>query len=254
MIYIVIIKVPKGYEYRQIFKHKISKRITFAKGCIIRKTANRHGGRTMRIERVDENKIKVLLDDNEAKEWNITVKNISENTPEVQKMFWHAIRVAKESIDFSIDGAKLFVETIPSCDSGIGMFITKVCSDAELREAVSRCSYKGKIRRNELRPNTEQPLKLRKCVYRFDDFDSVCDAAKVLKDKYIGMSTLYKLNGEFYLCLIPRGPVSLCETEVVLPEFAQRLSHGQYVHGKLNEYGTKMIEYDAIDVLNEYFG
>ncbi len=208
----------------------------------------------MRIERVDENKIKVLLDDNEAKEWNITVKNISENTPEVQKMFWHAIRVVKENIDFSIDGAKLFVETIPSCDSGIGMFITKVCNDAELREAVSRCSYKGKIRRNELKPDATQMLKRRKCVYRFDDFDSVCDAAKVLRGKYIGMSTLYKMNGEFYLCLIPRGPVSLCEAEVMLPEFAQRLSHGQYVHGKLNEYGTKMIEYDAIDILNEYFG
>ena len=118
---------------------------------------------------------------------------------------------------------------------------------------MSRCSYKGKIRKNELKPNTEHTLKRRKCIYRFDDFDSVCDAAKVLWGRYIGMSTLYKMNEEFYLCLIPRGPVSLCEMEVMLPEFAQRLSHGQYVHGKLNEYGTKMIEYDAIDVLNEYF-
>lgn len=208
----------------------------------------------MKIERVDENKIKVLLDDREAKEWNITIKNISENTPEVQKMFWYAMRVAKERIDFSIDGAKLFVETIPSCDSGIGMFITKVCNDAELREAVSRCSYKGKIRRNELKSNADSVSKRRKCVYRFDNFDSVCDAAKVLRNKYIGISTLYKMNGEFYLCLIPREPISLCEAEVMLPEFAHRLSHGQYVHGKLNEYGTKMIEYDAIDILNEYFG
>ena len=208
----------------------------------------------MRIERVDENKIKVLLDDTEAKEWNITMKNISENTPEVQKMFWHAMRMARENMDFSIDGAKLFVEAIPSCDSGIGMFITKVFSDSDLREAVNRCSYKGKIRKNELKPDIEQAVKRRKCVYRFDSFDSVCGAAKVLYGKYIGISSLYKMNEEFYLCMIPEEPISLCEAEIMLPEFAHRLSHGPYVHGKLNEYGTMMIENNAINILNEYFG
>ena len=34
-------------------------------------------GYYMRIEKISDNKIKVLIDDSEAKEWNITFKSIS---------------------------------------------------------------------------------------------------------------------------------------------------------------------------------
>lgn len=203
----------------------------------------------MKIERITENKIKVLINDTEAKEWNITLKKISENSPEAQQMFRHAISMAKQSIDFSIDGAKLFVETIPSCDSGIGMLITKVCSDRELANAMDNCSYKGKIRRSELK----QAAKLRKYIYRFGDFDSVCAAAGELNGRYVGLSVLYQLDEEFYLYLIPKEAVSLCEADIILSEFAERVPHGQYVHGRLNEYGTLMIDKNAIEILNQYF-
>ncbi|MBQ7108872.1 MAG: adaptor protein MecA [Clostridia bacterium] len=207
----------------------------------------------MKIERVDENKIKVLLDDIEAKEWNVTVKNISENTPEVQKMFWHAIRLAKDSVNFSVDGAKLFVETIPSCESGIGMLITRVCSDKELQRAVENCAYKGKIHRRDLRGETEIREKRRKCIYKFDSFDSVCAGAASLYDRYSGMSALYKMDEEFYLCLVPDGAVSLCEAEIILPEFAEKYKSSQYVHGLLNEHGKVMIKENAVGILNMYF-
>ncbi len=207
----------------------------------------------MKIERVDENKIKVLLDHAEAKEWNITTKSIYENTPEVQKMFWHAIRMAKENMNFSIDGAKLFVETIPSYESGLGMLITKACTDEEFSKAVENCSYKGKLKRTELKADAQRREKRRKCIFCFESFDSVCSAVGELFGRYIGSSSLYKMNERFYLCLVPSEPISLCEAEILLPEFASRLSNSQYVHGRLGEYGALMIEDNAIEILNEYF-
>lgn len=207
----------------------------------------------MKIERINANKIKVLIDDNEAKEWNITPKKISQNTPEAQQMFRRAINMAKESIDFSIDGAKLFVETIPFYTDGIGMLITRVCNDNELKEAVNNCSYKGKIRRSELRADTEKPVRRRKYIYKFEDFDTLCAAAGELDGKYRGHSALYKLDERFYLYLIPMDAVSICEAGILLCEFAERIPHGQYIHGRLNEYGTVMIEKNAINILNKYF-
>ena len=207
----------------------------------------------MKIERVNENKIKVYIDDLEAREWNITAGKICKNTPEAQKMFWHAIQLAKESVDFSIDGAKLFVETIPSVESGIGMFITRVCSESDLEEAVNNCGYKGRLRRSELRPANEEAPKKKKYIYRFEDFDGVCAAAGELSERYFGASVLYKMDEEFYLYLVPEDPVSLCETEITMAEFAQRVPHGQYVHGRLSEYGTVMIPEGAINVLGKYF-
>ncbi len=207
----------------------------------------------MRIERINENKIKVLIDDAEAKEWNVTLKKISENTPEAQRMFNRAITMARDSIDFSIDGAKLFVEAIPSYSDGIGMLITKVFSDAELQDAVSNCSYKGKIRRGEVTRAIERPVKRRKYIYKFEDFDSVCAAAGELDKKYAGFSTLYKMEERFYLYLIPETPIELLDADILLSEFSERVPNGQYMHGRLNEYGVIMIEENALDIINKFF-
>ncbi len=206
----------------------------------------------MKIERINENKIKVLINHSEAKEWNITLKNISENTPEVQKMFWRAIGMAKESVDFTVDGAKLFVETIPCDDSGIGMLITKVCNEQELKNAVDSCGYKGKIRHSELKAKTSRAGGCRS-IYRFESFEDVCSAARELKNRYRGLSTLYKMEEKYYLYMVTHDPLTVCETEIILSEFAGKVESSQYVHGRLNEHGSIMIENNTIEVMNQYF-
>ena len=207
----------------------------------------------MKVERVNENKIKVLIDSDEARALNITPAKISENAPEVQKMFWRAIHIAEENGEFSLDGAKLFVETIPSYENGIGMMITRVCSEDELEKAIDNCGYKGKIRRSELRPTESAPKKQRKYIYKFRDFEAVCSAAEQLKGKYFGGSVMYKMGEEFYLYLTPADALSAYESDIILPEFGSKVPHGQYAHGRLNEYGEVMIDKDALEIIDKYF-
>ncbi len=207
----------------------------------------------MKIERINENKIKVMIDNEEAKEWNITLSNISKNTPEVQKMFWRAIGMAKESVDFTVDGARLFVETMPALESGIGMMITKVSNDSDLKAAVENCGYKGKIQSSELKPqNGNRPSVLRR-IYKFDDFEDVCSAARELKNIFTGKSSLFKMEDAYYLYMVTGDPLSVCEAEIVLSEFASKVANSQYIHGRLSEYGSMMIENDTIEVVNQYF-
>lgn len=209
-------------------------------------------GLAMKIERINENKIKVMIDDAEAREWNITVKNISENTPEVQKMFWRAINMAKTDADFSVDGAKLFVETLQPSSGGIGMLITRVCSESDLKSAVQDCAYKGKLRFRELRPSAGV-VKRRKYIYKFDSFDDVCSAVEVLGDRYSGISALYNMEDEYYLYMVPSDTAAFGDTNMLLSEFAERVPHSQFVHGRLNEYGQAMIGESAVDVLRKHF-
>lgn len=207
----------------------------------------------MRIERINENKIKVLIDADEAMANNLTLKDVTDNTKEAQKMFWQVLRLAEENMDFSVGSAKLFVETIPSCKEGIGMMITKVCTEEDINKAVDNCSYKGKIKRSELKPVKNNDNRKRKYIFKFESFDAVCDGAGQLVKRYFGISTLYKYDEAFYLYLVPSDPISLCEAETVLSEFAVKQSNGQYLHGRLNEYGKVMIENNALDILSEYF-
>lgn len=206
----------------------------------------------MKIEKISDNKIKVLIDDQEAKEWNISFKNISENTPEVQEMFWTAIRLAEKNVDFSVEGAKLFVEAVPGAEKeGFGMLITRVCNDAELQTAIGNCGYKGRLKKTELK--YPQRKNGRKYIFRFESFEAVCAAADVLADFYCGSSVLYKLSETFYLYLLPETPEVIWSVGRIMPEFGSRVKNGQYMLGRLNEYGEIFIAEDAVTVLKKYF-
>ena len=41
--------------------------------------------------------------------------------------------------------------------------------------------------------------------------------------------------------------------EAVLGEFGHVVQNGQYMHGRLNEYGKLMIPRNAVGVMEEYF-
>ena len=207
----------------------------------------------MRIEKINDNKIRVMINGAEAKAWNISFKSISENTPQAQEMFWEAIRLAERKVDFSVNGAKLFVEAVKPTEGeedGFGMLITRVCSDAELKEAVDNCSYHGKLKRTSLKRETAQ---VQKHIYRFRDFETVCAAADEIRGLYQGQSVLYQYDGSFYLYLVPDKACAFAETEAVLSEFGACVSNTLYMHGRLNEYGEKMIVENAVEVMQEYF-
>ncbi len=208
----------------------------------------------MRIEKINANKIKVMIDNQEAKEWNISFKNISENTPEVQQMFWTAIKLAEKNVDFSVNGAKLFVEAVQGSEDdgyGFGMMITRVCNEDELNQAINNCRYKGKIKHARLK--CEETVRDTKAIYRFRDFDSVCYAVDEIYDIYEGSSKLYKYKSEFYIYLIPEESVDMKDIDTLISEFGFKVSDGQYVHGRLNEYGELMIAENAVEVMEEYF-
>ena len=206
----------------------------------------------MRIEKVDENKIKVLIEDNEAKQWNISFQSLCENTPQMRRVFQTAVAFAEENIDFSVDGAKLFVEAIHSeAPYDFGMLITRVCSEDELKHAIKSCAYQGKLRktRMEIEKRSRRP----RMIYRFAEFENACIAVGEMAGIYRGESRLYKYQGAFYLLLELSSEDSVKDMEAVLGEFGYAVQNGQYMHGRLNEYGQVMIPRNAVGVMEEYF-
>lgn len=229
----------------------------------------------MKIEKINSNKIKVMIDDDEAKAWNVSIKSISQNTPQVQDMFWKAIRKAERDMEFFVDGAKLFVETEPHGDEGFGLFITRIESELELEKAIEQCSYKGHIKRREIRSKvTSDDLKtydasksrtkkatsaLRRTadkqfthIFKFEEFDAVCSAAKTVGGKFKGDSRLYKLEENYYIVLSAeekRKSSKICSR---LSEFGENCSATPLMFGRLNEYGKLMIPESAINKIALY--
>ncbi len=207
----------------------------------------------MRIEKISENKIKVLIDTDEAREWNISAGNMASDSPAVQQMFREAIRMAEREVRFSIDGAKLFVEAIPGQTDGFGMLITKIFSDKDLDAAVANCSYRGIIKKRCLYPGSETGRIQGKRIFRFADFDNVCRAADAVHRDFRGESTLYKYDGSYYMLLAPDDINAMTGVEKVMLEFSDKQGKTLISHGRLNELGDVMIKSDAVNILVEYF-
>ena len=206
----------------------------------------------MRIEKINENKIKVLIDMDEAKEWNVDIKSISSDSPAIQDMFRTAIKLAERDAEFYVNGAKLFVEAIPEKTDGFGMLITRVFSDGDLSRAIDNCSYRGRIKRTTLKAAPKHSV-IGKRIFKFSDFENVCNAAEAIAKEFVGESTLFKLEEDYYMLLAPSDRLVMFDIEKIMLEFSDRQEKTLLSHGRLNELADVMIKENAVDVLAEYF-
>ncbi len=204
----------------------------------------------MRIERLDENKIKITVCGADIKMWNVDLKNFTENTAEAQDMFWFALKQAEQDVNFTVGQAQLLVETMPD-DEGFVMFISRIESEAALSEALIRAGKQAKQTEFKARRRSRLSTLLR--IFKFRDFEEVCTGVAEIRELYMGKSRLFKYNDEFYLELIPLDSFGFFEMENILSEFAEKSKHPLTLQGVLNEYGKVMISTDAVAVIANNF-
>ncbi len=205
----------------------------------------------MRIERLSESKIKIIIDAADIRAWNVDLKNFIDNTPEAQDMFYHALKRAEQDVNFCIGGSQLMVETLPLADNGFVMMVSKLENTAAVAEALQRAGKRVKQTEFKIRRRSRAHSLLR--IFRFDDFDSLCDGVREIFETYIGESRLIKYQGEFYLELMPRDSVGLFEIENILSEFSFKMQEPLTLQGVLNEHGLVMMKDDAVSLIANNF-
>lgn len=206
----------------------------------------------MRIEKISENKIKIMIDGQEAEKLNLSFRSISDNTPEAQHLLRIAIKMAEENVRFSVGSSKLFVEAVQEDNwDGFGMMITKVADESELTQVVQDCSYKGVLKRRSLKISAEPVAE--KTIFCFSDFENACMASEEIRNFFCGDSSLYKYKSKFYLELSPRKQEEFLKIETMLSEFGEKVENSRYMMGRLQEYGERMIAQNALEVMREYF-
>ena len=205
----------------------------------------------MRIERVSENKIKIEIDAGDIRAWNVDIKNFTDNTPEAQDMFWHALKQAERDVDFKVGKSQLMVETVPSSDNGFTMLVSKIKDESEIAEALVKSGKR--IKQTEFRIQRRRKNSILLRIFRFDNFENLCDGVREIYELYIGESRLIKYQGNFYLELKPRDTFGLFELENQLSEFAERVSNPIILQGVLNEHGLVMMKNSAVSLIADNF-
>lgn len=84
----------------------------------------------MQIKKINNNKLKVILNSNDLSEKNIDIDSFLSNSIESQDLFFEILDLAEEKYDFDIENNKAVVETV-SLDNNIFILtITKLKNDS----------------------------------------------------------------------------------------------------------------------------
>ena len=206
----------------------------------------------MHIEKINDNKIKVTVNKEDVKIWNVNMKNLTENTPEAQDLFWFALRQAEKDVNFKVGSSQLLVEAHPSNSDGFIMIISKVDEKTNVFDLLEGG---GKIPRGQMEIKIKRRTRKSQLVniFRFEDFEDLVGCTEQIKNIFSGQSSLFKYKDGFYLNLMPYDNMNFFETENLLLEYSKRVPGSVITEGILKEHGTEMIKENAIETIMAYF-
>jgi len=208
----------------------------------------------MKIEKINDNKIKVTISLNDLEERNLDLSSLNYNSPAAQELFWDMMEQAEIQYGFSASDSQLYIEAIPDSDEGFIITITKSDEDGDF-ESIHKY-IKSKFKNSDLKVKKKnRKISSTIMIYTFNSFEDVVGLCKKVTPMYIGESTLYKYRDTYYL-ILTRNSFNISNPkifEALLSEYGNRVSNVCFYEGYLNEHGTKIIEYEAIELINNYF-
>lgn len=199
----------------------------------------------MKIEKLNENKIKITFNIDDLAEKNIDLYSFMHNTPETQDLFWDILNEAEKECGFNVDNSMIYVE---ASTSGAGNFILIVTKTNEKpNTSFSQITNNTILKKKNLKLKRKTvSLKLEENIYQFNTFDDICEFVKIIDITKLNDNTLYSMNNKYYL------KSSNMPFNSIL-EYASISQNSKILEAKLNEYGSLLINKDALQTIFKYF-
>lgn len=204
----------------------------------------------MKIEKLTENKIRVIINSDELGLNDINVHSIMTKAIETQEIFSDILKRAEKEVDFYTDGYKLLIEAFSSLDDVVVFTITKFLPNNAMKKKKLVAKKKIFDRTNE------------QAICSFNDLDDFCKFCNALKNihnmnskKLARNIVLYLWKDTYYLVLknIHTDYKSIDSFYSILSEFGKLLSFSDNFETKLLEHGKTIIKKNAIDIGMQYF-
>ena len=203
----------------------------------------------MKIEKITDNKIRIILNLDDLKEKKIDLHSFLSNSIESQNLFVEMLNEAERTVGFYVKDSKVLIEALASSDGLFIFTITKVEEDNPKRRAIH-------IKRKSVTAN------YKKAIYKFESFEEFCNFCtyinkNYLKDlsSYVKNNSLYFYKDKYFLVI---SDINLNHPNIkgflaTMSEFAKPINHADDFESKLLEYGTSIMKRNAIKRWLQYF-
>lgn len=204
----------------------------------------------MKIEKLTENKIRVIIHSDELGLSNMNVPGIMKKAVETQDIFSDILKKAEKEVDFHTDGCKLLIEAFSSLEDIFIFTITKYLPENDTKKKKLTVKRKSFDKINE------------HVICQFVNFDTFCEFCNAIKhihkldnSKLIQNASLYLWKNTYYLILrnINTKYKNINQFYATLSEFGKTLSFSNSFEYKLLEHGKVIIKKNAIDVGIHFF-
>lgn len=207
----------------------------------------------MRIERINENKLRVFLSFDDLEDRDIDFEAFNYNTPETQELFWDLMEQAEVELGFDAMESQLCVEAVTDVDHGFVITITRMDDEGEF-ESIQKF-IKNRYKRKELTPRKKATTLISTVsIWGFAGFDALASACRHIGSRHTGSSSAWRCEDQYFLVLYgaenPEG--GLRRFEDILSEHGDRMQNTGFLEGWLNEYGTRLVPSDAIAAMAQF--
>lgn len=207
----------------------------------------------MRIEKLNENKIRIFFDIEDLIEKNIDLHTFMSNSMETQDLFLDMLDKAESELGFNTKNYKLVIEALASSDGSFIITVTRMLpNDASAKK--SKRTVKTKIK--SVTPNKQSSI-----IYfnSFDDFCAFCtyinNNNSIPRQKLKSASLIF-YNDNYYL-VFNNLKLDIKEFKLLystLSEFGSSVKNEALFERRIREYGKIILKKDAINECVKYFG
>lgn len=207
----------------------------------------------MKFEKLNENKIRITLNNQDLIEKNIDFHSFMSNSKESQNLFLDMLNEAEKKVGFITKDYKLRIEALALSDGNFILTITRFGKNIDATTKSDK-SKTLKIKRKNFDTTSKQ------LIYKFESFDDFCCLSNFifkLDNNIYSLSknvTLYLYKNTYYLYISNvNTKQNNIKLHTVLSEFGTYIDNSELFARKLTEYGKIVIKNNAIKICNNYF-
>ena len=251
----------------------------------------RTGGDHVKIERINENQIKCILEKSDLRDHDVELSELAYGNEKTRELFRDMMEQASYEVGFEPNDMPILIEAVPMAGGGLTLYITKTDEPEELDARFARFTetdeepgsllpqdknkYNGadeildlfkKITEDiekaaENAPDDEKVSKddisinLSK-VFRFRSLSRISDLARELESFFKGTSRLYKdpSDGSYFLVLDKSGdtPASFNRVCNIAAEYGEAVKCTVTTIAYFDEHFELIIPSDAVNILKKF--
>ena len=214
----------------------------------------------MKIEKISDTQIKLILTQRDLTERNIQLEDLTSPSEKTQNLFKEIMEQALMECDFIAENTPLMLEAMPVGLDGIMIIVTKMDNNNSIGNHMKLVSQSKDLRRYKKKSVTAfAPMDDNDgtiLIYSFAHLDDVIDVSLRIHEAYQGYSSLYKIESVYYLVLQNDEAIDESKAEaleMILGEYGKKHVSTPLAKYYLIEHGEVILENKAVRMLAKSF-